>query len=319
MSIEYLTFQNVGHRQQASDAELRTHETDIDNFLLAHMRALQESADNGKTPTASFRDEVAEDLFREARDASESGFLKAATAISQKLNEVMDGRAKEGLLVIFRAVLPERLVVVLKLQVANEYAAVLQRVGRGREDLRAVKDVLDAPGRIQKGILYEDDRDSSSVIARETRTSATTADYFLRAYDIVMNSRPADANLALIRAVSKAGQGEDLLGLTDEVIAALPEIPQGSTSEVLDQLEIAVPDISVVRDSVEANLATIARPIDTINPTAGVKAEVVAGPIKIVGPAQDIAENVDWDRDDEREGWQVFVRSSEEPRKRYLT
>lgn len=312
MTVELLTFQNVGPGVEASKAEIRPHEEEVDQFLIAHMNALLAAARDGKLPKAGFRDEVAEELFRDARDSSEEAFLNAATLMCQKLNKAMDRRTVPGLLVLFRTVSPNRYLTVVKLQVASEYAATLQRVGEGREDLRAIKDVLDSPGQIQKGLLYEDPRECSSVVAKEKRGNAATADYFLRAYDIVVNALPAEANIVLLKAISSVDQKVNP-GLTNKVIAALPELVEGSPSDVLDQLGEVVPDTVKFRSEVEANLASYVRPIEVINPAIGVKGQVTVGSIKITGPVQDIAESVRWDRDSESEGWITTIRSAAEP------
>jgi hypothetical protein len=316
MKIEMLTFQNVGPGLTASEAELRPHDADIDTFLIDHLNALLSAANGGKVATAGFGDEAAETLFRDARDSSEAGFLKAATAMFQQLNETMDKRTPQDLLVIFRTDAPERYLAVLKLQVASEYAATLQQVGEGRVDMRAIKDVLDAPGQIQKGLLYEDPRDTSAVVAKERRSSNSTAAYFLRAYNIVPNLLPAEANVALIRVVSDVSKEIDPT-LTNKVITAMPELSDGTVSEVMDQLEQAVPEVAPVRDQIEDRLVSHTRPIESMVPAVGAKKHISIGAIKITGPAQDIAQSVAWDRDADRDGWVTTIHSDTEPRESY--
>src|SRR6476469_9222 len=260
-AIEYLTFQNVGPDAQVEEAVLRDHEVEIDRFLIAHMDALLAAANKGTVPTAVFLDDVAESLFRDARDSDCEAFLEAATGMSTQLIKAMDNRSKEGLLVIFRTSGPKGNLAVLKLEVASQYAATLQRVGEGQENLLAVKDVLDAPGRLQKGLLYADPRDASSIVAIDKR-SAITANYFLRAFSIVLNAQPAEGNLALVQAVFAVDSIRDT-NVLSQVFPVLPQLTEGDKCSVLDQLQEAVPEVAEISHEIEANLADCRRPMST--------------------------------------------------------
>ncbi|MFC3449583.1 hypothetical protein [Amycolatopsis speibonae] len=310
MIIEKLSYQYVAPGNEVVEAELREHDAGTDEFLFEHFQLLSQKAESDNTPRASFREEEAKNLFSKLEKGDDEEFLDAATIFTGRLVSEMDRRASDGLLVFARFIENDvTSTAVLKLDVVSKHAGVLRQVADGSQNLEAVRDVLDSPGKIQKALITPDLREDSEVIVSDRLSKA--ADYFVRAFGIIIDSRPIEAVLTIVQVVA-----QEVPEATAKVVSVLPTIDSGPLEETLDSLVVQVPELEPKREVIETSLREHQRPIRHIDTAAGLKAKITAGSITITGPAETIDKSTSWSSITSHE-WTIQVASTTEPKKTY--
>lgn len=310
MIINLLTYAFVAHDVTAAKASLREHDEHVDEFLFEHITLLAETPKTADIPHAVFREGEATSLFTALGEGEPEEFLKAADLLTERLIGEMDRRTSPGLLVFARfSEESASATAVLKLDVVSSHTGALRQVADGSLSLEAVRDVLDAPGRLQKGIITPDTREGSDVIIADRLNKA--AEYFVRAFGLLIESRATEGTLSIIQAVAK-----EVPEATTKVVAALPKIDSGTLQQTMDILVDKVPELEPKRNEIEGLLQEQHRPVRNVDTSAGIKAKVTAGAITISGPAAVIDSLVDW-RQVPTQGWKIEVTSAGEPKKSY--
>lgn len=306
MTVTHIAYTKVARDQQVPELTLRAHEPGVDAFLLDHVTELRKKSGAEGAPLATFKDPDAAELFEHLRAGTNEQFLVAAKSLADRLVQEMDGRSAEGLLVFLRVDVDEKLSgAALKLQVVTEHAARLEQVSDGELSLSAVQDVLDAPGKLQKGALVADTRAGSDVIIGDLLPQ--DAQYFPRAFGIRSEQRSADTATALVSAVASRDQAT-----AKKLVAALPSIPSGPTAEVLAAAAETITELneSTIADVV-SELGAQDRPVRNVDTTKPVKQVITADGVSIsVPPAAQDRVRVEHD---DLEGWRVVVLSADEP------
>lgn len=321
MKVEFVTYQMVSINRQIEPAELRDHSANEDNFLIAHMDAIRENVASGLAPITQFAKAEDKESLDQALSGDEQQFLDVATKMTESLANEMTKVTKQGLLTVFTMVSDDsrqKYVVVLKLQESSSRGAVLEEVADGKRELHAVEHVLDGPQTIQKGLIYPDVRPDSQVMVTERSSKTRAAEYFLRAFGLIMNSRPKDATVQLIAAVA----AEDTTGgreILRSVIETLPtmEATDAEITHVIDTIEAREPRFREIREAVSERIGKVNRPISSCEPKASVKQRLTAGSIIIEGPTEDMQAYVDEVYDPATESWRVIVRSDSKPRESF--
>jgi hypothetical protein len=310
MIIDLLTYAFVAHDVEAKNASLREHDENVDEFLFEHIKLLSETPKTTDIPHAVFREGEATSLFAALGEGEPEEFLKAATLLTERLISEMDRRTSAGLLVFARFSEDDvSATAVLKLDVVSSHTGALRQVADGSLSLEAVRDVLDAPGRLQKGIITPDTRDGSDVIIADRLNKA--ADYFVRAFGLIIESRATEGTLAMIQAVAR-----EVPDATAKVVSVLPKIDSGTLHETLDVLVEQVPELGPKRTEIEEILLDQQRPVRKVDTSTGIKAKVTAGAITIAGPAAVVDSLVGWQQGATQD-WKIEVKSVSEPKKSY--
>lgn len=287
----------------------RPHDADLDKFLVEHVEALRGKGKSGVSCPATFVDPAGLDLFTAVRGGTSAEFLEASHALTLRLIGEMSGATREGLLVCLQLHDGDvRSAAVLKLQIESEYAATLQTLDDGEALLSSVTDVMDRPGKLQKGALIDDPRPDSDVILGDTlRTEAL---YFPRAFGIQMDQKPGQAAIDTLQVIS------DLQGPSVATAARreMPAVEPGPVSTVLEGLGESVPELSdrEVRAAVEERLSQQARPVRRVDTQASVSEVVTASDVVIRSPWTG-EERVTWAPDTDQGGWVITIRVDEEP------
>jgi hypothetical protein len=290
----------------------RPRDRGVEDFLTDHVKALLKLAGEGASPHARFQQPDPEAEFDRLRTGTDQDFLDAAGALTRRLISEMDGRSAPGLLVCIRLADGAKLsAAALKLQVVTPNAAVLQALDTGEEVLSAARNVLDAPGELQKGALVVDPRHpDSDVVVGDKLTH--DAQYFPRAYGIRTEQRAKDGGADLLNALS--GQ------LAPTVIAAvarvLPALPSGNPTDVLDAARATVPELTDhVRSATVAALQAQPRPVTRIATDAPLKQVITADGITISGTVSSMqAVQIEQRPDGE---YRITVDVSEQPHSRF--
>ncbi len=313
MQIHLMTYSHVEAGGTPAPSIIRPTSPEVVVYLLQHMKALRRHADNGSWPPAEFVDPMCEHMFEELRVGSEERFLSAASTVVQRLIGRMRGNTSPGLLVCVQAdENPEPSAVVLKLQVGPDYAGVLQRLETGEEELGAVRNVLDPPGKLQKGALFIDRRPDSQVIIGDKL--ADTARYFPDALGIRQVQKAKPATLELVRAVASVDAAA-VPALQQKLrdMAETSDIPLEPVERVLEELELP----STQADEVRGILENQPRPVRTVDVRRPVSLTIEADNITVSGPAEDIDDKVEIAPQPDG-SWHIIVtRIYEQPRRRY--
>lgn len=290
----------------------RPRDAGVEDFLKDHVNALVRLAVDDNSPLARFTDPVAQAEFEKLRAGTDQDFLDAAGSLTVRLIGAMDGRSAPGLLVCVRLRDGERLsAAALKLQVVTPNAAVLEALDSGEEVLAAAKNVLDAPGELQKGALVADPRDPDSDVVVGDRLP-TDAQYFPRAFGIRTEQRAKDGAADLLNALNE--QLPD--GALTEVARTLPRLSSGAPRAVLEAAAQTVPELTPeMRASAVAALVARRRPVTRVETTTPLKEVVTADGITITGSVESMrALRVEAKPDG---GWQIVIEVSEYPSRRF--
>jgi hypothetical protein len=305
VAITIVTYSYVEPGGNPPTCALESVSADVESYLLAHVVRLLEGAANGSSPPARFQSADGKDRFQLLLEGSDGEFLQAAEQVAQRLHKEMDNRAKPGFFVAMRSREGQRTwATVLKLDIHAKSGAAMSRTGPGRPTFEAVKDLLDIPGQLQKGVVFRDDRGGSDIVVGDRLTE--TAFYFLRAIDAVQMSKPGQAISAVVNAVAKVAGPKR----TVPVIRAL-ETEQETTPE---EFFARHPDLleEHERAQVYDQLRVRRRPVDRFDARQHVLDEIVtADGITVRGRATTMADKL---RVFERPGgWRIEINVDEEP------
>jgi hypothetical protein len=307
MRVTHMTYARVAHDATPGDLVERPHDAEVDAFLLGHLEALQLLARKDDAPYAYFFDADCEKLFADLKDGSNADFLSSASQLAQRLVGHMDRRATAGLLLCIRAREEStNWAAAMKLEVVTANAAVLNQLESGEMVLAAAKNVLDAPGKLQKGAVVDDPRSASAVIIGDklARESA----YFPTALGIRTQQRAADAAVDVVRAIqqidAEAGQ---------EVVRVLPQIQPGPIDRVLTSVGEHIPRITeAVQGDIVSTLRASKRPVEYVDTAVPIRAIVRADGISVIAPASKLDDSV-FIEPDPQGGWRIVIHVEDEP------
>ena len=196
---------------------------------------------------------------------------------------------------------------ILKLDYSRKKVARAELSDPANPSIEDVQDALELPGELQKGALYPDPRADSDVLVGDR--ARDVAMYFLDGLGLTEVASPIKAVPQLLAAVHRVSPQavpaviERLEALTAPVAATTF---LEANSDVLD---------GPARDEVARELRTARRPAIDIDPTRyEVRGEIVAGPVKIIGPRATIYAAT-WEQNDQG-GWTVKVDAPVEPQRR---
>lgn len=312
MQITHMTYARVAQGATPGQMVARPRDSGVEDFLIDHVKALSKLAVDDASPCARFVEADAQAAFAKLRDGTDDEFLDAAGTLTRRLISAMDGRSAPGLLVCVRLTDgPKLSVAALKLRVVTPNAAVLEALESGEELLAAAKNVLDAPGDLQKGALVDDPRHPrSEVVVGDKLTK--DAQYFPRAFGIRTEQRAKDGGADLLNALNDQIDAATVVS----VAAKLSGLPSGTPEAVLEAASRQVPELTpAVRESTVAALHAQSRPVTRVSTVAPLKQVVTADGITIRGSvtamqAVEIEERSDG-------GYRITIDVSEQPSRRY--
>lgn len=310
MNLTHMTYTRVSAGRSIPELAIQPH-AEVELFLSAHIFALLESAQDDRVPPGTILSTESRAALEQVRAPDIEEFLSTAQSLATDLVAEMDGRSRDGLLVFigFRHDAVPSLAI-LKLDVTAENAAVLRRIESGEETLAAATNVLDAPGRLQKGILYPDPRSTSEIVVSDRLRNE--AQYFLKAFGIRIQSKPNEAAPALLNSIAENLNPEIATLAAD----ALPCVEDGNVQEVISSLTERVPNLrSADLTSVMSDLVGRRAPVGRIHTTTPLKEIVTADGIKITGSVEAMRQ-VEIGPDPEL-GWRITVRTREQPTRQY--
>jgi hypothetical protein len=313
VQIRLITYSHVEAGGKPAPSTIRPMSPDAAIYLVQHMTAMRSHAADGSWPPAEFVDPTCEHMFEELRVGTKERFLSAASTVVQRLIGRMRGNTSPGLLVCMQIDdNPEPSAAILKLEVGRDYAGVLQRLETGEEQLGAVQNVLDPPGKLQKGALVIDRRPDSQVVIGDKL--ADTAKYFPEALGIRQIQKAKPATIELIRAVhSIAPEAARSLERKLRNMAETSSKPLERVERVLEELDLPSTQVDDVRGMLENQ----PRPVRTVDVRKPISLTIEADSITVSGPAADIDEKVETARQADG-SWHIIVRRIyEEPRRKY--
>jgi hypothetical protein len=219
-------------------------EDDID-FLGRHVQELRKAADLQNALLSRFQSgSGVPDLLRALLTADDDQFLEISAGLTKRLYASMDQATtpKPGVLaVIVTDAASADAASVLKLDAISEAASFAFVAGQVK--LNVLRNLLPAPGDLQKGISLPDPRDTSDAVVIDR--NQTAAQYFFNAFELRVSSTPREAEHALAEAiiqnVSQAEQREalsyaaSLSGRAEDVAA---QVQKKYSSVVIDRREL---------------------------------------------------------------------------------
>lgn len=311
MKLRRMTYSRVNGDDVPSPAVLRPVDDGVERFLAAHATKLLDLAAKEDTPPARFYEEGMKPHFDALTTGDDNSFLKAASVLTHRVHERMDGRSTPGLLLCatFHSG-KERRATVMKLSVVAEQGAVLERLESGEEVLSAVTDVLERPGDLQKGVVLPDPRVGSDAILGDNL--GTVSLYFPEALGLRQDAKGAQAIGALLRAI----QAHDPAA-AEAAAARLPETHSSTVEGVLAELGNHIPDLTEqVQAQVADRLREERRPVVSIDPQKPVSGVITAGTLKITGPFATVR-SVEWVRDPESDEYVISIRVDAPPERKF--
>ena len=165
MAVDLLAYAFVSAGGQPPTCTMQAASPDVAAYLEEHLTDLRGRGRSGASPPAEFLAPGAQRVFNDLLSQDQQVFEASATALAQALQAQLHGATKDGLFVALNATLQDqRLASVLKLEVTEQYAGVLEDVAGGQRTLAAVRNLLDRPGELQKGAIFPDPRPDLSLI-----------------------------------------------------------------------------------------------------------------------------------------------------------
>jgi hypothetical protein len=183
-------------------AALAELEDDDVDFLMRHVAKLrEEAAAESSLLTRFHQGSGVPDLLKKLLDASPEEFVEVSAGLARRLQGSMDQATNPsvGVLGILATGEGERAdaASVLKLDAISE-AASYRFVG-GQVRLSVLRDLLPAPGQLQKGLSWPDPRDGSDATVIDR--NITAAKYFFNAYELQVSATSTQAERALSHAI----------------------------------------------------------------------------------------------------------------------
>jgi hypothetical protein len=236
--------------------------SELDGLLGEHVAQLLARIEGGSTPAAEFTGSDFRDRFSTLINGSATEFLSMASSLAVALQSKMDKRTGDGLLVAARLVnQTESLVGVFKLDITDRLAGFIDDSPTGSQVLHAVRNVLETPGKLQKGTVYPDPRTDSEVVVGDKLPD--TALYFLDALGIRQVQRASQAPRGLIDAIAQVTSKP-----VDEIVVAV----QTSSATTAPDILSSISDLQQrQRDEVLRRLEGLKRPIRQVDPASARK------------------------------------------------
>jgi hypothetical protein len=305
--LDYVTYARVAPGAASKDAVLREINDGVKAFLQEHVTKLDALARSRDSSAGRFTEDGAKALFRDLSAGTQEQFLTAATTLTKRLIDKMNGRTAAGLLVALRARDDSELIAgVLKLEVVAEHAATLEELDSGEVELSAAANMMDKPGELKKGALTRSTlRDNEVMVGDRLQYEAA---YFPKAFGIQIYARPSEATRELFKAVGEIAP--DLLG---PIARHLSEQSPGQVADVLQALSDRVPGLTEdVRLRILDKLAGLTRPAGRIDTQGKYRQVLNVGPIQVTGPVADMEDRITVAQTGDGR-WQVTIDSAERP------
>jgi hypothetical protein len=261
---------------------------EVAGFLSEHVeKLLQVEARLDAPPPGVFVDSGRQGDFHHLHAGTDDEFLAAYRRLAQELVNVMSKATKDGLLVGLRAVTEGYGTVagVLKLEiVAPQGAALLTEADGSVVRLEAIKDMVDAPGKLQKGALVTSRLPPNRVHCRDT--SNTYAKYFPAALGVKVHPRPQAAMAALLDVTAQV-----IPQASAQIEDAVPTCAPGPVRDVLAEVANKVPELTEpLQVEIAERLSALAEPVTELDPGRTVKGTYKIGGILVTGPLVELGE-----------------------------
>lgn len=306
-----MTYSRVNGEAPPGKATLRPVDDGVEAFLGEHVTKLLDLAEKDDTPRAGFHEEAMRDHFANLADGDDAAFLAAASTLTTRVHERMDGRATPGLLLC--ATLEHEgtnVAAVMKLSVVAEQGAILELLESGEEVLSAVTDVLERPGDLQKGVIIPDTRAGSDAVLGDKLGAVSL--YFPEALGLRQEERGSQALAALLRAIAAHDPTA-----AEAAAERMQEVTAQTVEGVLAQLGNYIPALTAdVQAEVAGSLREKARPVVAIDPQRPVSGVITAGTLKITGPFASVR-GIEWIRDPESDDWIITARVDAPPERKF--
>lgn len=178
-------------------------EADDIDFLGRHVEELRKAAGAQDALLSRFQHGSGIDaVLKSLLDADDAKFVDVSADFARQLQESMDQTSKPspGVLAVIVTGPDEKpdVVSVLKLDAINEAAGF--KFVEGQVKHNVLRDLLPAPGQLQKGISWPDPRAVSDTIVIDRNQAA--AHYFFSAFDLEVSATPREAERALGEAIN---------------------------------------------------------------------------------------------------------------------
>ena len=179
-------------------------EADDVDFLMRHVMKLREESTAESSLLSRFHlGSGVPGLLDKLLGASANEFVEVSAGLAVRLKESMDQSTnpKVGVLAVLASGDSDtaEVVSVLKLDAISEAASY--RLADGQVQLTALRDLLPAPGQLQKGLSWPDPRTGSQAIVIDRNIVA--AKYFFNAFELQVSATSAEAERALSEAIFK--------------------------------------------------------------------------------------------------------------------
>lgn len=286
MPIVRVTYGLVAAGRALPRLDLEKVNEDVSAYLLEHLKSLDARAH--RTPPAYFLDGSARQRFEHLKSGSDDQFLDVSGEMASRLLGRMDRRMPDGLFVAARIMNDsgDARVAVMKLQVAAPHAGYLRDV-KGRVQLAAVKDALDAPGELQKGGVYPDARSDSDVLIGDQLDVG--AIYFLDVLGLRQDESPKAALSAVYHSLSSR-----LPDKRKEIASSIQRRRPDTVSDALDGIIQDLPETQPLREEIEKELHGGPRRPHALDPrkAASMRRVISAHGIEVRGPIGEMNERV---------------------------
>lgn len=310
MDIKFVTYTRVEVGIPPKPQQLREIDEATARFLGDHVdKLLKKATGGGAALAARFTEPDAHKLFTNLYRGTADQFLEAADRLAERLVDAMDSRASDGLFVALRAQSADCEVVagVLKLQVVEGHAAVLQQLESGELQLAAVTDMLEQPGNLEKGALVAKSLKDGEVYCADRLQ--VKARYFPTALGIRRFAAPAEAAKSFFDTAQRVAPA-----LVAQIAAAWPEIEPDYTREVLARLGDEVSGLTAqIQERIIEALEAYPEPVAWIDTQRKVRETYKCGGITVSGPIEEMRQRVTLASQPEG-GWQLVLQSSEQPK-----
>jgi hypothetical protein len=221
-----------------------------EDFLARHVARLREVTAAEDALLSRFQHGSAiPKLLDDLRGADEKQFVDTSAGLATRLHDSMEQSTKPapGVLAIIISGPDGKdpdVTSILKLDAIPELARYLVKAGQVR--LNIVRDLLPAPGDLQKGISVPDERGTSEAIVIDRNPSA--ARYFFNAYELQVSSSPRESEKALSEAIVE-GLPRTKRAEAMKFVAAL----SGPADEIAKQVKDRYPSVEINRKELGGN------------------------------------------------------------------
>jgi hypothetical protein len=177
-------------------------EADDIDFLARHVSELRKKATEEDASLSRFHQGSGiPGLIGRLLHADEPELVTLSASLARRLQGSMDqsNRADPGVLAVIVTGEDQKpdMASILKLDAISEAASF--KFVKGHVRLSVLRDLLPAPGHLQKGISWPDPRAGSDTIVIDR--NQTTAHYFFNAFELEISSTPREAERALSEAI----------------------------------------------------------------------------------------------------------------------